>query len=47
MIYQNIALYSWSNGVIMIGIFALVVIALTAMPILLMRGDKKKKEENK
>ncbi len=44
MINQNIVLYDWSNGVVMIGIFALVVIVLAVVPILLMRGDKKKKE---
>ncbi len=44
MITQNIVLANWNNGVLMIGIFALVVVVLIAVPILLMRGDKKKKQ---
>lgn len=47
MISQSILLANWSNGVFMIGIFALVVIALVAVPILLMRNDKKKKGDSK
>ncbi|MDG1714901.1 hypothetical protein [Lacinutrix sp.] len=31
MISQNIALYSWSNGVIMIAIFGLVCVTLVAI----------------
>jgi len=45
MINQSIALYDWANGVMMIGIFALVVVVLAMVPILLMKSDKKKKEE--
>jgi len=47
MISQSIVLANWNNGVIMIGIFALVLVVLTAVPILLMRSDKKKKENDK
>ena len=43
MISQNIALYDWNNGVIMIGIFAVVCIALVVMLIVFMSSGKKKR----
>jgi flagellar basal body-associated protein FliL len=42
MISQNIALYSWNNGVVMIGIFVLVVIILVGILINFMMSGKKK-----
>lgn len=42
MISQNIALYSWNNGVVMIGIFALVCITLIGILINFMMSGKKK-----
>ena len=44
MILQNIALYSWTNGVVMIGIFVLVVITLVGILINFMMSGKKKDE---
>ena len=44
MISQNIALYDWNNGVIMIGIFAVVCIALVVMLIVFMSSGKKKED---
>lgn len=41
MISQNIALYSWNNGVVMIAIFALVCIALVGILINFMMSGKK------
>ncbi|SFD31385.1 hypothetical protein [Algibacter pectinivorans] len=41
MITQNIALYNWSNGVIMIAIFALVCLTLVGILINFMMGGKK------
>ncbi len=35
-------LVNWNNGIIMIGVFALVVVALVAIMISLMNSDKKK-----
>jgi len=43
MILQNIALYNYNNGVIMIGIFALVCVALVVVLVSFMNGGKKKK----
>ncbi|WP_333696194.1 hypothetical protein [Flavobacterium sp.] len=41
-----LALYSWDNGAfIMIGVFALVIIGLVAAVMLMMNGDKKKKND--
>jgi hypothetical protein len=37
-----IPLVNWNNGIIMIGVFALVVVALVAIMINLMNSDKKK-----
>ncbi len=44
MISQNIALYDWSNGVIMIGVFALVCVILVAALIIFVTGGKKKED---
>ena len=41
MKFLNIPLVSWTNGTIMIGVFALVVIGLVATIFLLMNSDKK------
>lgn len=44
MINQAIALYNWNNGVIMIGVFALVVVILIATLIIFMTSGKKKED---
>ena len=44
MISQNIALYDWTNGVIMIGVFAVVCIALVVALIIFMASGKKKED---
>lgn len=41
MITQNIALYNHNNGVIMIAVFGLVVIALIVMLVVFMNSGKK------
>ncbi|MFD1615544.1 hypothetical protein [Gelatiniphilus marinus] len=47
MITQTISLYNWTNGVIMIAIFALVCIALIGILInFMMSGKKKDPDEN-
>ena len=46
MINILIALYSWTNGVIMIAIFALVCITLIGILINFMASGKKKDESN-
>lgn len=43
MKYLNLPLVSWTNGTIMIGVFALVVVGLIAAVFLLMNSDKPKK----
>lgn len=43
MISQNISLVSWSNGVVMIGVFALVCIGLVVALLLLVNGGGKNK----
>ncbi|MFL0354582.1 hypothetical protein [Xanthomarina sp. GH4-25] len=46
MITQNLALYNWNNGVIMIAIFALVCVTLVAILInFMMSGKKEDKTE--
>ncbi|MBB5269443.1 flagellar basal body-associated protein FliL [Algibacter amylolyticus] len=45
MITQNIALYNWSNGVIMIAIFALVCLTLVGILINFMMGGKKNNKD--
>lgn len=42
MITQNIALYSWTNGTIMIAIFGIVCLSLIGFLIAFMMGGKKK-----
>jgi multisubunit Na+/H+ antiporter MnhB subunit len=39
----NISLVSWTNGIIMIGIFVLVVVGLVVAVLMLMNSDKPKK----
>lgn len=41
MSFSNTFLVSWTNGTIMIGVFALVVVGLVAAVFLLMNSDKK------
>lgn len=42
MIDQGIALYNYNNGVIMIGVFVVVIIALVVMLVRFMNSGKKK-----
>lgn len=44
MISQNIALYDWTNGVVMIGVFALVCVILVVALLAFMFGGKKKED---
>jgi len=44
MEFLNMPLVSWVNGTIMIGVFALVVIGITATVIILASSDKKTEE---
>jgi hypothetical protein len=44
MITQNIALYSWTNGAIMIAVFGIVCLILIGVLINFMMGGKKKEE---
>ncbi len=44
MIPQNIALYNWNNGVIMMAIFALVCLTLIGILINFMMSGKKKED---
>jgi len=47
MIKQALALYNWDLGVILIGVFALVCVALVAILIsFIMSGKKKTNEES-
>ncbi len=46
MLNTIIALYSWTNGVVMIAIFALVCITLVGILINFMLSGKKKDESN-
>ncbi|MFC2109060.1 hypothetical protein ACFLSU_00680 [Bacteroidota bacterium] len=41
--FNTIPLASWTNGIVLIGVFALVCIGLITAVILLMYTDKKKK----
>ncbi|WP_439127805.1 hypothetical protein [Polaribacter sp.] len=41
MKFLNLPLVSWTNGTIMIGVFALVVVGLVAAIFLLINSDKK------
>ena len=45
MKFVNFPLVSWTNGVIMIVVFAIVVVGLIAAIFLLMNTDKKAKKE--
>ena len=47
MISQNIALYSWNNGVIMIVIFGLVCLTLVGFLVKFMTTSDRDKEEPK
>lgn len=42
MISQNLALYNWNNGVIMIAIFAIVCVTLVGILVNFMMSGKKK-----
>jgi len=44
MITLNIALYSWTNGAIMIAIFGIVCLTLIGILLNFMMGGKKKKD---
>ncbi len=44
MITQNIALYSWANGAIMIAVFGIVCLILIGVLINFMMGGKKKED---
>jgi len=44
MIVQNIALYSWTNGAIMIAVFGIVCLTLIGILINFMLGGKKKED---
>lgn len=44
MILQNIPLFNWTNGVIMIGVFALVVVILIGILINFMMSGKKQED---
>lgn len=45
MISQNIALYNWSNGVIMIAIFGFVCLALVGFLVKFMTSSDRKNDE--
>lgn len=45
MIHQLFALYNWSNGVIMIGIFAIVCIVLIGILVNFVLSGKKKNSD--
>jgi len=47
MIKQIIPLVDWGNGVIMIGVFVLVVVALIAFLVYYMSGGSKEEESDK
>ncbi len=47
MIAQNIALYSWTNGVIMIAVFGLVCLTLIGFLVKFMTSSDRDKEEPK
>ena len=44
MITQNIALYSWTNGAIMIAVFGIICLTLIGFLIAFMMGGKKKED---
>lgn len=45
MITQNIALYNWTNGAIMIAVFGVVCLTLIGILIKFMMGGKKKENQ--
>jgi hypothetical protein len=45
MISQNIALYNWTNGAIMIAVFGIVCLTLIGILIKFMMGGKKKENQ--
>lgn len=47
MISQSIALYNWTNGVIMIAIFGLVCLTLIGFLVKFMTSSDRKKDEPK
>ena len=47
MITQNIALFNWNNGVIMIGVFALACLFLIGFLIKFMAGGGKRSDKPK
>jgi len=47
MITQNIALFNWSNGVIMIAVFGLVCLLLIGYLVKFMAGGSKNNDEPK
>ena len=47
MIAQNIALYNWTNGVIMIAVFGLVCLTLIGFLVKFMTSSDRDKEEPK
>ena len=47
MISQNLALYNWNNGVIMIAIFALVCITLVGILVNFMMSGKKERRHRR
>lgn len=46
MINQSIALYDWTNGVIMIAVFGFICVALVAALLIFMFGGKKKESQD-
>ncbi len=44
MILQNLPLFDWSMGVVLIAVFAVVCVVLVLVVFSLMKGDKKKGE---
>ena len=46
MVFQNIALYNWSNGVVMIAVFGLVCLALIGFLIKFMSGGDKNNDQS-
>jgi hypothetical protein len=47
MITQNIALYSWTNGTVMIAVFGIVCLSLIGFLVAFMLSGKKKEDSEK
>jgi heme/copper-type cytochrome/quinol oxidase subunit 2 len=47
MIFKNIVLSNWSNGVVMIAIFGVVCLALVGFLVKFMMSGKSKKDDSK